>query len=173
QYRPLTHVVGAGIDPDGVVHDAVHDRISMDPGTESLMPVLLRVLSTEHRRSTVIATLEQLQQHAAHRLIRMIKQPLIDDQQREGGVLTEELRRSLRLVLRDRPRLFKIGHADVVSSDSVLTSLLRQRAPQIGLSGTGEALEHHVLLTLDERTRAQLGKDMAIQPAFLNSIHAA
>lgn len=27
----LQHVVGAGVDPDGVVHDSVHDRIGITP----------------------------------------------------------------------------------------------------------------------------------------------
>lgn len=52
------HVVSASLDPDRVVHDPVHDRVRVDPGTESLMPVLLRILGTEHRRRTVITALE-------------------------------------------------------------------------------------------------------------------
>ena len=45
-----SHIASACIDPDGILHDAIHDRIGVDPGTESLVPVLLRVLSTEHRQ---------------------------------------------------------------------------------------------------------------------------
>lgn len=64
---------GAGIRPDGVMHDPVHNRIGVYPGPESRVPVLLRILSAEHRRRGVVTTLEQLQQHAAHPLIRMIQ----------------------------------------------------------------------------------------------------
>lgn len=32
----FSHVV-AGLDPDGVVHDVVHDRVGMYPGTEALV----------------------------------------------------------------------------------------------------------------------------------------
>ena len=44
----FSHVVAAGLDPDGVVHDAVHDRVGVDPGNESLVPILLGVLGAEH-----------------------------------------------------------------------------------------------------------------------------
>ena len=37
--RVLPHVVGAGLDPDGVVDDAVHDRVGVDSGAEALVPV--------------------------------------------------------------------------------------------------------------------------------------
>ena len=45
----FSHVVAAGLDPDGVVHDAVHDRVGVDSGAEALVPVFLRVLGAEHR----------------------------------------------------------------------------------------------------------------------------
>jgi hypothetical protein len=32
----FTHVVAAGIDPDGVVHDAVHDRVGVDSRSETV-----------------------------------------------------------------------------------------------------------------------------------------
>ena len=44
----LAHVVVAGVDPDGVVHDSVHDRVGVDPGAEPLVPVFLGVLGAEH-----------------------------------------------------------------------------------------------------------------------------
>jgi len=45
----FSHVVAAGLDPDGVVHDAVHDRVGVDSRTEALVPVFLGVLGAEHR----------------------------------------------------------------------------------------------------------------------------
>ena len=45
----FSHVVAAGLDPDGVVHDTVHDRVGVNSGTESLMPIFLGVLGAEHR----------------------------------------------------------------------------------------------------------------------------
>lgn len=38
----LPHVVGAGLDPDGVVDDPVHDCVRVNTGAEALVPVLLR-----------------------------------------------------------------------------------------------------------------------------------
>lgn len=55
----LAHVVAAGVDPDGVVDDAVHDRIGVDSRAEALVPVLLRVLGAEDGRGGVVAALEQ------------------------------------------------------------------------------------------------------------------
>ena len=46
----FAHVHLAGLDPEGVVDDAVHDRVGVDSAAEALVPVLLRVLSAEHRR---------------------------------------------------------------------------------------------------------------------------
>ena len=40
----FSHIVAAGLDPDGVVHDAVHDRVGVNPRTEALVPILLGVL---------------------------------------------------------------------------------------------------------------------------------
>ena len=45
----FSHVVAAGLDPDGVMHDAVHDGVGVNPGAEALVPVLLGVLGAEHR----------------------------------------------------------------------------------------------------------------------------
>ncbi len=116
----FSHVVTAGLDPDRVVHDPVHDRIRVDSGSESLMPVLLRILGAEHRRRTVVAAFEQFQQHAAHRLIRMIEQPFVYHENAERGVLLQELRRAHRFVQRLRPSFFKIRHANIVRTDPVL-----------------------------------------------------
>lgn len=46
----FTHVVIADIDPDGILHDAVNDRVSMDPGAEPLMPVFFRTGATDRLR---------------------------------------------------------------------------------------------------------------------------
>ena len=35
----LPHVVGAGLDPDGVVDDPVHDCVRVNTGPEALVPV--------------------------------------------------------------------------------------------------------------------------------------
>jgi hypothetical protein len=45
----FSHVVAAGLDPDGVVHDAVHDRVGVNAGAEALVPIFLGVLGAEHR----------------------------------------------------------------------------------------------------------------------------
>ncbi|MDK9611952.1 hypothetical protein FAM15061_001695 [Propionibacterium freudenreichii] len=37
----------AGAEPGRVVHDAVHDRVSVDPSAETVVPVLLGVPGTE------------------------------------------------------------------------------------------------------------------------------
>lgn len=56
----FTHVLAAGSGPNGVVHDPVHNRIRVHPGTKPLMPILLGILRAEHRRSGVIPALQQL-----------------------------------------------------------------------------------------------------------------
>ena len=61
----FAHVDVARLDPDGVVDDAVHDRVGVDSGAEALVPVLLRVLGAEHCRCRVVAAFEELEQHAA------------------------------------------------------------------------------------------------------------
>jgi hypothetical protein len=45
----LSHVVAAGLDPNGVVDDRLHDRVGVDAGPEPLVPVLLLMLRAEHR----------------------------------------------------------------------------------------------------------------------------
>jgi hypothetical protein len=54
----FTHVVVAGVDPDGVVHDAVHFRIGVHPGAEPLVPVLFGVLGAEDGRGGVVPALQ-------------------------------------------------------------------------------------------------------------------
>lgn len=39
------HAIAVGFDPDGVVHDAAHDRAHVNPGAEVLVPVFLVVLN--------------------------------------------------------------------------------------------------------------------------------
>ena len=56
---------------------------------------------------------------------------------------------------------------------AVLAGALGQRGSEIRLPGSGEALEHHVLSSLDEGAGPQLGEDAAIQAAFLDAIDPA
>ena len=46
QHSVLPHVVGAGLDPDRVVDDTVHDRVRVNPGAEAPVPAL-RLLGAE------------------------------------------------------------------------------------------------------------------------------
>jgi hypothetical protein len=64
----LAHVAGAGLYPDGVVPDPVHDDLGVRPGSEALAPVPLRVLGAEHGGGHLVAEFQQLDQHAAYRL---------------------------------------------------------------------------------------------------------
>ena len=73
----FAHVHLAGLDPDGVVDDAVHDRVGVDSAAETPVPVLLRVLGAEHRRRRVVASLEQLEEHGSRVVGRGVEQPLI------------------------------------------------------------------------------------------------
>ena len=58
----FAHVEGAGLDPEGVVDDTVHDGVGVYGGAEALVPVLLRVLGAEHRRGVSVAALEEFEQ---------------------------------------------------------------------------------------------------------------
>lgn len=49
--------------------------------------------------------------------------------------------------------------------------LLRHRARQIRLAGSGEALEDQVPVQLDEMTGRQLGQQCLVQPAFFDAAH--
>lgn len=51
----FAHVVAAGIDPDGVVDDAVDDRVGVDAGAEALTPVTLQILGAEDGRGFPVA----------------------------------------------------------------------------------------------------------------------
>lgn len=55
----LAHVVRAGVDPEGVVHDAVHDRVGMHSEAGALVPVLLSVLRAKDGGAGVVAPLQQ------------------------------------------------------------------------------------------------------------------
>ena len=72
-----------------------HDRIGADARAEPGMPVLLRVLGAEHRRAGVVAAFKQFQQHGAHVVVGMVQEPFIDHEQRERGILPQELRVAL------------------------------------------------------------------------------
>lgn len=149
-------------DPEGVVHDAVHDRVSVDSSAEAGVPVLLRVLGAEHRGDRVVAALEQLEQHGTDLVAGLVQQPFIEDQDRERGVLPQPFLSAAGLVLGRGPGLLEVGHPDVVRAVAVLAGALGQRGSEIRLPGSGEALEHHVLSSLDEGAGPQLGEDAAI-----------
>ena len=57
--------------------------------------------------------------------------------------------------------------------DPVFAGPFRQRASQIRLPGSGEALEHDVLLAGDELAGAQMGQQAAVQPSFLKQVDPA
>ena len=83
----FAHVGAAGFDPDGVVDDAVHDRVGVDSAAEALVPVLLRVLGAEHGRGGVVAAFEELEEHASDAVIGAVEEPFVDHEERERGVL--------------------------------------------------------------------------------------
>ena len=56
------HVVVAGVDGDGVVDDAVHDRVGGHVPSEPLVPVLDRVLRAEHGADGVVPVLHDLEE---------------------------------------------------------------------------------------------------------------
>lgn len=52
-----SHVVVAGAHPDGVVHDAVHDRVGVRAAPEPFVPVLLLVLGAEDRAAGCLCSM--------------------------------------------------------------------------------------------------------------------
>ena len=55
----------------------------------------------------------------------------------------------------------------------MLAGLFRQGAAEVGLPRAGEALEHDVLLPVDERAGPELGDQSAIQASFLDEIESS
>lgn len=99
----IGHLLAGSIDLGGVVHVAVHDRICVQLGVERLMPIFPGILRGEQRRGGVVPALQQVQQHAAPALTRLVVKPFIDRRQSEGNVLLQELVLPMGLVLRFLP----------------------------------------------------------------------
>ena len=131
--------------PNGVVNDAVHDRV-VNAGAETAVLVLLLILGAEYRRAPPVVSFHQLEQHAAHGFCRAIKEPLVDDEEGEGGIFPQELRGGAGGVLGGNPGFLEVGHADVVGADAVFAGAFGDRAAQIRLPGPVGTLKDNVLL---------------------------
>lgn len=66
------HVVVAGVDGDGVVDDAVHDRVGGHVSSEPPVPVLDGVLCAEHGAGGVVAVFHDLEEEGAHAFVGLV-----------------------------------------------------------------------------------------------------
>ena len=87
----LAHVDLAHLHPDGVVHDAVNDRLGRGVASEPRVPVLALELGAEHGRALLVAALHHLQEERAHAVVELLEQPLVQDEQLEARELLHEL----------------------------------------------------------------------------------
>lgn len=74
----FAHVEPTSLDPDHVVHDVVHDRISQRTGAEPGMPVRLLVLRAEYRRGAVIPSLHELENETRELSAGRIQKPFAE-----------------------------------------------------------------------------------------------
>ena len=77
-FNLLSHVVGSGLDPHGVVDDPVYGRVAMDAGLKPLVPAALRLLHAQHRAGRAVATFQGLEWPADQLPGGVLQQPLID-----------------------------------------------------------------------------------------------
>lgn len=68
----LTHV-----EPDRVAHDPDHDRVRVNPAAVPRVPFFLLELGAEYGRSRTIAQLQQLRLELR---VRLVQQPLVDNE---------------------------------------------------------------------------------------------
>lgn len=81
------------LDPDGVVHDVVHDGVGVNPGTKTLVLILVGILGAEPRRGTIAASVEELHEHSSDTFVELVESPFIDHQESERGVPVQKLPR--------------------------------------------------------------------------------
>lgn len=168
-----SHVVVAGAHPDGVVHDAVHDRVGVRAAPEPFVPVLLLVLGAEDRAAGVVAAFHELEEEPAELVVRTVEQPFVEHEQRVRRVAFEDLGPSLGLVARDEPFLLEVRHPDVARADPVAARLSGDRVGEPCLARSGVSLEHHVPVSADPRAGGQLVDDVAVQAALLDHLDRA
>ena len=83
------HVVFAGADGDGVVDDAVHDRVGGHVASEPPVPVLDGVLRAEHGADVVVPVLHDLEQEGAHAFVGPVQEPFVQYEQRVRAVFAD------------------------------------------------------------------------------------
>jgi len=113
------HVVFAGADGDGVVDDAVHDRVGGHVASEPPVPVLDGVLRAEHGADVVVPVLHDLEQEGAHAFVGPVQEPFVQYEQRVRAVFADELAYAGRLAGRGVELFRKIGHARVLGTGRI------------------------------------------------------
>lgn len=73
----LPHVGLTHVEPDRVVHDPDHDRVRVDPAAAPRVTVFLLELGAEYDRNRAIPQLQQLRLELR---VRLVQQPLVDNE---------------------------------------------------------------------------------------------
>ena len=106
------HVDLARLQPDGVMDDAVHDRIGMDPSAQPGVPVLLLVLGAEDRGLAVAPQFHELHDHAPEVVVGLVQQPLVQHKDLEAAVFPDGLPRRPGTQLGGPPFLLQVRDPD-------------------------------------------------------------
>ena len=135
--------------PDGVVDDAVHDRVRVHAAAEPRVPVLLS--DCVHRTvDASVAQLEKLQQHSPEQLVRPLQEPLVYHEQAERPVLPQQLPLAAGPVAALAPEVLEVGLPYVAGPDPLGAGRLGERAREVGLAGPGRPEEHDVVAALGD-----------------------
>lgn len=106
------------------MNDAAHARVSVAITAEPLAPVHRRVLSAEHCRGRVIASLEQ---DPAERFTRLVQKPIVENKQMIGDVLTEEFLLPAGLIVCRESDFFEVRHPNAERPEAGLAGVSRER----------------------------------------------
>lgn len=166
----LAHVVVAGVDGDGVVDDAVHDRVGGHVAAESLVPVLDGVLRAEHGAYGVVPVLHDLEKERAHAFVGLVEEPFVQHEHRVRAVFADELAYAGRLAGCGVELFRKVGHARVQGPVGLPARLPDNRAREPALARSGGPGRQDVEPLPDERTGLELVDGVAVELAFVYQV---
>ena len=150
--------------------DSVHDRVRVHAAAEPRVPVLLPELRAQDGRRPPVAQLEKLQQHPPEQLVRPLEQPLVDHEQAERPVLTQQLPLAAGPVAALAPEVLEVGLPYVAGPDPLGAGRLGERAREVGLAVPGRPEEYDVVAALGESAGREFCHRDPVEPAPLGEV---